>query len=108
MEMMQHKALVVENDARIRAHVKDLLVDQGWDAIEGRNAEEAVALALAESPDLIFLDILMPGTDGILTYRVLQDDDRTAHIPIVMMSVAGGSESGASGEIEPFFWQINT
>jgi len=63
-------------------------------ALEGTNCilvtatsgEEAVKKALSEKPDVIFLDIVMPGMDGFAACRKLRDDPATKHIPVIFVS----------------------
>jgi CheY-like chemotaxis protein len=67
---------------------------------------EALNIALTQAPDLIILDIMMPGMDGYLTLNKIKEDDSTANIPVLMITAVGydyniklANQLGASGYI---------
>jgi len=88
------KILVVEDDDTNIQILSRLLTMKGYDYVVARNRRDAVALAAAESPDLILMDIQMPeepggevsATAGIEATRELKSADATKHIPIVATS----------------------
>ncbi len=51
--------------------------------------EDAIRKARAEAPELLLLDLMLPGVDGLEVCRVLKNDDRTSHIPILMLTAKG-------------------
>ena len=99
---MSARILVVDD---ILPNVKLLeakLSAQYYDVITAFNGEEALEKAAADSPDLILLDIMMPGIDGFETCKRLKANPKTAHIPVVMVTAltdatdrVRGLESGA-------------
>ena len=98
--------LVVDDDDRLREFVRVNLEMDGYSVREAANAEEGLAALEEESPDLILLDVMMPGMDG---WEMLQRvQERHGTIPVVMFSgkvdASGEAEErGASGFIaKPF------
>ncbi len=94
MDRIQRTALVVDDDAEIRDLVAAVLEFEGCAVIQGCNGEEALSLAIANLPDLIVLDVMMPVKDGFETLKELRQDARTAHIPVVMITAINEVELG--------------
>lgn len=69
-----------------RAALLLMLRRDGYTALGARNGRQAVDMALAEQPDLVILDLAMPVMDGREAARLLKADERTRHIPIVMLT----------------------
>jgi two-component system, cell cycle response regulator DivK len=83
---MMKKILIVEdnNDSR---EIMNLFISKiGHHPIKARNSEEAIAYAEAERPDLIFMDLDLPDTDGIKTTAILKKNPKTSHIPVVALT----------------------
>ncbi|MFI4970159.1 MAG: PleD family two-component system response regulator [Lysobacterales bacterium] len=80
------RVLVVDDSPTIVAVLKRILQQNGYLVLEAEDAEKGVAIALAERPDLIFLDIVLPGMSGFAALRQLRRDLITREIPIIMMS----------------------
>ena len=84
------KALIVddEEDVRYVAHLS-LGSIGGMTVLEARDGQEGLALARKEQPDVILLDVMMPGMDGPETLRALRSCRETAHIPVVFLTAKG-------------------
>jgi len=82
--MDKKKILVVDDEENIRKLYSEELQDEGYEVITASNAEEATIKTKESNPDLITLDIKMPGVDGIEFLRKLREHDK--NIPIVMCS----------------------
>ncbi len=80
------RVLVVDDSATIRAVLGKMLGQDGYEVLKAADGESALTLARNERPDLIFLDIVLPGVSGFSVLRALRHDPPTAHIPIVMIS----------------------
>ena len=80
------RVLIVDDSATIVALLKKILRQNGYITLEAGDAEQGVAIAAAELPDLIFLDIVLPGMNGFAALRHLRRDPRTKDIPIIMIS----------------------
>lgn len=84
--MSQPHILVVDDDEQIRSLVRDLLERNHMEAIVAKSASEAEQLLDAERVDLIILDVMMPGEDGMSFCRRLRQE---SDIPILMLSALG-------------------
>lgn len=82
--------LVVDDEELARTTYRGGLVSLGYDVIEARNGEEGLALALERGPDLVLLDLFMPGVNGIEVTRELRRHEKTRHIPVIVITGHGG------------------
>jgi twitching motility two-component system response regulator PilH len=80
------RALVVDDSATIVAMLKRMLVQNGFETLEAGDAETGLELARWQQPDLIFLDIVLPGMNGFTALRMLRRDPLTKDIPVIMIS----------------------
>lgn len=80
------KILLVEDVEDNRALARLLLESEGHTVIEAPNGAEGVALARGERPDLILMDLSMPGMDGWEAARLIQGEPETAAIPVVAVT----------------------
>lgn len=80
--------LIVEDNARNMKLVRDVLRVKGFETLEAANAEEGVRIARERSPDLILMDIQLPGMNGIDAIRILRADGVTASIPVVAITAS--------------------
>ena len=78
--------LVVDDEAQNRKLITVLLGPEGYDTQVACTGPEALAAVAESPPDLILLDVMMPGMDGYQVARILKDDPATAGIPIIMVS----------------------
>jgi two-component system cell cycle response regulator len=84
---MPGRILVVDDVATNRFIARAKLTASYYDVIEVEDGEQAIEIAGREQPDLILLDVLMPGIDGFETCRRLKAAQKTQHIPVVMLTV---------------------
>ncbi|HUF85764.1 MAG TPA: PleD family two-component system response regulator [Thermohalobaculum sp.] len=80
---------------RLRARVK--LAASYYDVIEAESGEAALALAKSAQPDLVLLDVMMPGLDGFETCRRLKESPDTMHIPVVILTALDGQQCRLQG-----------
>lgn len=80
------KILVIEDQALNLELVTDLLEAAAYTVRQARSAEEGLRLAREEPPDLILMDIRLPGMDGHAAVRLLKQDPRTRRIPTVALT----------------------
>jgi DNA-binding response OmpR family regulator len=83
---MAHTVLVVDDEEIIRDLIGTVLLEEGYEVLEAGGGEEAIELARKQKPDVILLDIRMPGIDGIHTCRRLKRDQETKDIPVIMVT----------------------
>jgi diguanylate cyclase (GGDEF)-like protein len=108
-EFLREKILVVDDTRLDRAMTADILARVGYSTIEVENGARALELVQVESPDLIILDSLMSGVNGLDVCRQLKGDPFTNHIPILIFTSNGSLEKvnslrlGADGYLtKPF------
>ena len=102
--------LVAEDDEDILELVVFDLEDEGYEVLTARDGEAAVALALERRPDLILLDVAMPGLDGYEVTRRLRAEEATRNTPVVLLTARAqvrdvilGFEAGANDYVtKPF------
>ena len=80
------RVLVVDDSATIRAVLGKMLAQDGYETLKAADGESGVETAQSQLPDLIFLDIVLPGMSGFAVLRALRRDPRTRKTPIIMMS----------------------
>ena len=80
--------LVVEDNEKNLKLVRDVLEFHGFRVVEAGTGEEGVAMARAQLPDLVLMDIALPGIDGIEATRLLKGGSETTRIPIVALTAS--------------------
>ncbi|MEO8802486.1 MAG: response regulator [Rudaea sp.] len=80
------RVLIIDDSPTIVAMLRKLLRQNGYDTLEAGDAEKGLELARSEKPDLIFLDIVLPGMNGFAALRQLRRDPITIRTPIIMIS----------------------
>ena len=80
------KVLIVEDNRLNMKLVSDLLKSSGHEVLEAVEAESGIAVANQELPDLILMDIQLPGMNGLDVARLLKNDKRTQHIKIIALT----------------------
>lgn len=90
---LREKILIVDDTRLHRVVTADILARNGYATVQAENGVRALDLVNSESPDLVILDALMPGLDGLDVVRRLKDDPFTHHIPVLI--VTGNSNKPA-------------
>jgi len=80
------KALIIDDSATVVAALRRILRSAGYATREAMDAEQGLAMIQQEQPDLVFLDIILPGMNGFGALRVIRKDPVTQHIPVIMIS----------------------
>ncbi|MBV9670630.1 MAG: response regulator [Acidobacteriales bacterium] len=81
-----HRVLVVDDKLETLLLMRELLAGRGYDVLTSQDAEEALKIVHEEKPDLILLDVIMPGKSGYDLCRELKEDPQTRLIPIIMIT----------------------
>ncbi|WP_024696755.1 putative bifunctional diguanylate cyclase/phosphodiesterase [Pseudomonas syringae] len=89
--------LIVDDDVHVRDLLEVLLQNQGYETLTAESGEQALAMVDERAPDLILLDIMMPGMDGYEVASVLKAGKGTANIPIIMLSALDEQGARLSG-----------
>lgn len=84
--MEDHKILIVDDDAQIRLGLNARLRDCGYKTAFAEDGVGVMAAALRERPDLILLDLGLPGGDGFLVMKRLRQNSNLAHIPVIVLT----------------------
>lgn len=85
---MAKKIMVVDDEPFIIEMLKTALMDGGFDVVAVTDGDEVHSKALAEKPDLISLDVNMPGKHGFEVCKELKADPSTQHIPVIFLSAS--------------------
>lgn len=85
--MPAKKILIVDDEADIRQIIRFYLEEEGFNVLEANRGDEAIMLAQTQLPDLITLDIMLPGMDGFEVINLLKKDEKTKDIPIIIVSI---------------------
>jgi DNA-binding response OmpR family regulator len=80
------KVLIIDDSRTVVAALSHMLRQAGYQPIGASEAERGLELAISERPELIFLDIVLPGLNGFAALRRLRKDKRTARVPVIMIS----------------------
>ena len=91
---MKSRILVIDDEAEIRKSLRMILEYEGYDVLEASSGAEGLALAERDTPDLVFLDVKMPGMDGLEALQRLQAFRET--LPVVVISGHASKEEVAS------------
>jgi len=83
---MTQVILVVEDNERNLKLLRDVLEYAGYDVRAARTAEDGITLAVSEPPDLVLMDLQLPGIDGLEALRQLRESPRTANVPVVAVT----------------------
>jgi twitching motility two-component system response regulator PilH len=87
--MPVRKILVVDDSPTDRQFMLEMLAKKGYQVVTAENGEDAIVKAKSELPDLILMDVVMPGLNGYQATRQITRDDATKHIPVIMCTSKG-------------------
>ena len=87
---MPKKILIIDDLGSLRYVLCFDLKKAGYETIDAPNAEEGLKLAGSENPDLIIMDMMMPGIDGVEATKLLKNDEKTQKIPVIMLTARSG------------------
>jgi DNA-binding response OmpR family regulator len=86
---MKKVILAVDDDSTALGALRQILVQRGYDVATARNGDEALTWLSGRIPDLILLDVSMPGLSGYDVCRKIREDPRTAATPVVFLTAKG-------------------
>jgi DNA-binding response OmpR family regulator len=94
---MQSTILTIEDQNDIRRLIRMTLEYKGYRVLEAAGGEQGLAIARAQRPDLILLDVMMPGMNGLSVSNALSSDASLSPIPVVMISALGAADDVQAG-----------
>jgi CheY-like chemotaxis protein len=80
------RVLVIDDEEDVRYIVRTMIGRAGMQVLEAERGQEGLELAKSERPDLILLDLMMPGLDGRAVFRALREMPETAAIPVIFLT----------------------
>ncbi|MDG0865929.1 response regulator [Candidatus Lucifugimonas marina] len=89
------RILLVDDSPDVRLALATILEDAGHDVVEAEDGDQVFDLAVAESPNLVLLDVMMPRVNGFDALATLKADTRTSPIPVIMVTAKGRPEDMA-------------
>jgi len=96
---MNHlKVLIIEDNLMNLELVEDLLLDEGLSVLTAEEAITGIETTRSEGPDLILMDLQLPGIDGLQATRMLKEDDSTSNIPVIALTAHAMSHHGAQAK----------
>jgi DNA-binding response OmpR family regulator len=83
---MAHRILVVDDETDVVLIIKTALQAEGFDVVSATNGPDALDEARETTPDLVVLDVMMPGMTGFDVLRELKANEKTAKVPVIMLT----------------------
>jgi two-component system, OmpR family, alkaline phosphatase synthesis response regulator PhoP len=97
IEMASEHILVVEDDVNILELIRYNLIQKGYKVTDVSTGENALMAVGADKPDLILLDLMLPGIDGIKICELLKKDENARNIPVIIITAKGEEEDIVKG-----------
>lgn len=94
---MQHTILTIEDQPDIRRLIRMTLEFKGLRVIEAGDGAQGLAMARSEKPDLVLLDVMMAGMNGLTVANAMKTEPALAGIPVVMLSALGSPHEVSAG-----------
>ena len=95
--MFDKSVLIIEDEEYVQALLKGLLNQEGYDAIEAKTGKDAITLTKSFLPDIILLDIMLPDINGLEICKILKENPKTCHIPIIILTSKGSENDVVNG-----------
>lgn len=97
--MATKRILIIDDDVAMLRLFGDFLSKEGFEIVTANNGNDGVRLAIEKIPDLIILDVMMPGKDGGQVGRELLDNNKTKNIPVIFLTgLVSEEEVGKDGD----------
>ncbi|GAA3208261.1 SpoIIE family protein phosphatase [Actinocorallia longicatena] len=91
------RALIADDNADMRGYLARILTDAGYQVDAVGDGQEALEAVRADPPDLVVSDVMMPRLDGLSLVAALRSDERTASVPVLLLSARAGQEAAIEG-----------
>ncbi len=94
---MAKKILIIEDDKFLRELIGQKLLKEGYDIVEAVDGEKGIKSVKDEKPDLVLLDLILPGIDGFEVLTKIKEDTEIAQIPVIILSNLGQKDDIEKG-----------
>jgi PleD family two-component response regulator len=98
--MTERKKILLVDDSATTLFMEEMLLSRDYDLVKAQNGEEALNAAVDHRPDLILLDVIMPGMTGFDVCRHLREKETTSAIPVIMVTTRGEASNMERGFVE--------
>jgi DNA-binding response OmpR family regulator/anti-sigma regulatory factor (Ser/Thr protein kinase) len=95
-DLNENTVLLIEDNIELRAFIADFLMPE-FNVVQARDGQEGINAAFQHIPDIIISDVMMPKIDGFELCTVLKKDERTSHIPVILLTARDDAESSLKG-----------
>jgi diguanylate cyclase (GGDEF)-like protein len=95
--MFKKKILVIDDTELMVKLTTDVLTEHGYEVVSANNGVDGIKMVASEKPDLVLLDVVMPGIDGFEVCKLLRKDESNNLIPIIMLTAQGNEEDKLAG-----------
>ena len=97
MAIISKKVLIIEDDPSFLRAVSHIVEKEGYNVTNASNGMTGLRMAKEENPDLLILDVMLPGIDGFEICNQLRHEPQTAKLPIIMLSAKGQETDKTTG-----------
>jgi DNA-binding response OmpR family regulator len=94
---MPKNILIIEDDKFLRELIVRKVINEGFDASEAIGGEEGIKKIKEEKPDMVLLDLILPGIDGFEVLSLMKEDSALSSIPVIILSNLGQKEDIEKG-----------
>ena len=92
----QNSILIIEDNPDMRTYIREI-VERDFQILEAANGEEGIKMAIQHIPDIIISDLMMPKKNGYEVCRAIKQDEKTGHIPIILLTAKAALENKIEG-----------
>ncbi len=96
-ELSKTTLLVIDDSLTVRMQIKDILENNGYDVILAKDGLEGLNILENKNPDVVLLDILMPGISGLEVCRIIKSTDHLKHIPVIILTHVTDTKNKVAG-----------
>ena len=96
--MSKGKILIVDDSGLVRLVVSDELIKLGYETIKATNSDQAIKMCQKKKPDLVLMDVMLPGRDGFETCKLLKQNTDTKFIPVIFMTAKDKPQDYQAGK----------
>ncbi len=95
--MFKKKILIIDDTELMVKLTTDILSEKGYEVVSASNGMDGIRMVSAEKPDLVLLDVVMPGIDGFEVCKLLREDESNNLMPIIMLTAQGNEDDKLTG-----------